>query len=292
MNEELFSPVLGHCVTMKATLILNDDATPKFRKPRKLPFALKPVVADELDHLKKQGVIKKIPHSDWATPIVVVRKTVCKVHICGDFKITIDPVLKTNIYPLPLPEELFQSLNGGSKFSKIDLADAYLQIELDEELKKLVVNTHKGLYQYQRLHFGLSCAPALFQKIIDQTIADIPGVVCYLDDIIVTDKTDQEHTTNLQKVLERLKAVGFHLKREKCKFFQSQFQYLGHIIDKEGIRPVPEKIKAIIDMPKPKNPKELHFFLGMVNYSDRFTPGLASKCACLNDLLHKDAKWK
>ena len=72
-----------------------------------------------------------------------------------------------------------------------------------------------GLYQYQRLPFGLSCAPALFQKIIDQTIADIPGVVYYLDDIIITGKTDQEQTTNLQKTLERLKAAGFHLKREK-----------------------------------------------------------------------------
>ena len=190
-------------------------------------------------------------------------------------KITITPVLKTDIYPLPLPEELFQSLNGGGKFSKIDLADAHLQIELDEESKKIVVvNTHKALYQYQCLLFGLSCAPALFQKIIDQTIADIPGVVCYLDDIIVTGKTDQEHTTNLQKALERLKAAGFHLKREKCKFFQSQVQYLGHIIDKESIRPVPEKIKAIVDMPKPKNPKELRSFLGMVNYYD-----------CFNDVL-------
>ena len=166
---------------MKATLILNDDATPKFCKPRKLPFALRPVIGDELDRLEKQGVIKKIPHSDWATPILVVRKTGGKVRICGDFKITINPVLKTNIYPLPLPEELFQSLNRGSKFSKINLADAYLQIELDEESKKLVVvNTHKGLYHYQHLPFGLSCAPALFQKSIDQTIADIPGVMCYL----------------------------------------------------------------------------------------------------------------
>ena len=133
-------------------------------------------MGDELDRLEHQGVIKKVPHSDWATPIVVVRKAGGKVRICGDFKITINPVLKTDIYPLPLPEELFQSLNGGSKFPKIDLADVYLQIELEEESKKLVVvNTHKGLYQYQRLPFGLSCAPALFQKIIDQTIADLPG---------------------------------------------------------------------------------------------------------------------
>ena len=114
---------------------------------------------------------------------------------------------------------------------------------------------------------------ALFQKIIDQTIADIPGVVCYLDDIIITGKMDQEHTANLQKVLEGLKAAGFYLKREKCKFFQSQVQYLGHIIGKQGVWSGVEKIKAIVDMPKPNNPKELHFFLGMVNYYYRFTPG-------------------
>ena len=218
INAQLFSLALGHCITTKATLVLKNDATPKFCKPRKLPFALKPVVGDELDRLETQGVIKKIFHSDWSTPIVVVRKPGGKVHICGDFKVTINPVLKTDTYPLPLPEELFQSLNGGSKFSKPYMANAYLQIELDEELKKLVVvNTHKGLYQYQCLPFGLSCATALLQKIIDQTIADIPGVVCYLDDIIVTGKIDQEHTSNLQKALERLKTAGFHLKKEKCK---------------------------------------------------------------------------
>ena len=131
INAQLFSSALGRCITTKATLVLNDDATPK---PRKLPFALKLVVGDELDRLETQGVIKKVPHSDWSTPIVVVRKPGGKVCICGVFKVTINPVLKTDIYPLPLPEELFQSLNGGNKFSKIDLADAYLQIELVEKV--------------------------------------------------------------------------------------------------------------------------------------------------------------
>ena len=114
--------------------------------------------------------------------------------------------------------------------------------------------------------------------------------MCYLDDIIITAKTDQEHTTNLQNALERLKAAGFHLKREKHK---AKFSILSHIIiDKEGLQPVPEKTKAIVHMPKPNNLKERHSFLGMVNYYDCFIPRLASKCACLNDLLHKDAKWK
>ena len=107
---------------------------------------------------------------------MVVRKPNGRNQLCGDFKVTVNPVLKTDIYPLPKPEELFHALNGGSKFSKLDLAEAYLQIELDEEPGKMVViNTHRSLYRYECLPFGLSCAPAIFQKIIDQIIADIPG---------------------------------------------------------------------------------------------------------------------
>ena len=205
MNAGLFSPVVGHCVTMKATLILNDDATLEICKPCKLPFALKPVVGDELDCLEKQEVITlEDSHPDWATPIVVVIKIGGKVRICREFKITINAVLKTDIYLLPLPDELFQLLNGGSKFSKIDLADAYLQIELDEESKKLYSSSQhsQGFVSISMFSFSLSCVPVLFQKIINQTIADIPGVVCYLDDIVITGKMDQEHTTNLQKALE------------------------------------------------------------------------------------------
>ena len=86
--------------------------------------------------------------------------------------------------------------------------------------------------------------------------------------------------------------AGFRLKMEKCKFFQSEIQYLGHVIDKDGIRPLAEKLRAIVEMPNPTNQKELRSFLGMVKYYDKFTPDLASKCTNLNDLLHQDAKWQ
>ena len=150
-----------------------------------------------------------------ATPIVVVRKPGGKVRICGDFKVTVNPLLKNDVYPLPLPEELFHKLNGGTKFTKLDLADAYfsyLQIRLDENSKQLVVlNNYQGLYCYKRMPFGLSCAPAIFQRIIEQTVADIPDVACYLDDIIITGKTEKDHMVNLQKTLEWLKDSGFRL---------------------------------------------------------------------------------
>ena len=222
----------------------------------------------------------------------MVRKPGGKVRVCGDFKVTVNPVLINDVYSLPLLEELFHKLSGGTKFTKLDLADAYLQIKLDESSKQLVVlNTHQGLYHYKRMPFGLSCAPAIFQRIIEQIVGDISVVACYLDDIIVIGKTETDHLTNLQRILERLKESGFRLRKSKCSFFQSSVVYLGHVIDKDGIRPLTNKVEAILKMPLPEDPKQLRSFLGMVNYYDKFLPGLATKCACLNYLLHKDKKW-
>ena len=250
MNEALFKPQLGCCTTFKATLTLREDTQPKYCKVRKLPFALKPVVGAELDRLEKQQVLEKVSHSDWATPLVVVRKPGGKVRLCGDFKVTLNPALKNDVYPFPLPEELFQKLNGGHKFSKLDLAEAYLQVPLEEASSELtVINTHQGLYRYKRLPFGLSCAPALFQKLIEQLVGDIPGVACYLDDIVVTGCSEQDHLSHLRLVMEKLNTAGLRLKLEKCHFFQESVTYLGHVLDKAGIHPHPDKIKAITAMP-------------------------------------------
>ena len=114
MNETLFKPQLGCCTSFKATLLLRQRAQPKYCKVRKLPFALKPIVGAELDRLEKEQVLEKVTHSDWATPIVVVRKPGGKVRLCGDFKVTLyNPALKTDVYSFPLPQELFHKLNGG-----------------------------------------------------------------------------------------------------------------------------------------------------------------------------------
>ena len=253
-------------------------------------------------------MIEKVAQSDWATPIVVVRKPGDRVRVCGDLKVTLNPVLRNDVYPLPLPQELFHKLNGGVHFSKLDLADAYLQIELDKASKQLVViNTHQGLYRYKRMPFGLSCALAIFQKVMEQTLSGHPGVACYLDDLIVTGNTEKKHLTNLQKTLQCLKDSGFRLRESKCSFLQTRnndqffssclsfqsvhFSYLGHVINKDGIRPMTDKIEAIQNMPLPQDQKELRSFLGMVIYYDRFLPGLATKCAPLHELLHKDKKW-
>ncbi|KAL6723825.1 hypothetical protein Aduo_018789 [Ancylostoma duodenale] len=155
-------------------------------------------------------------------------------------------------------------LNGGKKFSKLDLSDAYMQVELDPESRKYTtINTQKGLFEYTRVPFGIASAPAMFQRTMETTLSGIEGVLIYLDDITVTGPDDKTHMERLEKVLRRLKEVGFRLKREKCEFFKQEMEFLGHVVDANGIRPSPSKLKAILNMPEPKNIKELESYLGM-----------------------------
>ena len=116
---------------------------------------------------------------------------------------TVNPYITVDKHPLPKPEDLFASLSGGKKFTKIDLSHAYLQMMLDDESKNfMVINTHKGLYQYTRMPFGISSAPVNFQQVMDIILQGLPNVLCYLDDIVITGATDQQHIHNLEEVLK------------------------------------------------------------------------------------------
>ncbi len=134
--------------------------------------------------------------AEWAAPIVtVVKKDEKKsIRICGDFKCTVNSASKLDRYPIPKIEDLFASIAGGKSFTKLDMSQAYQQVELDEDSKQyVVINTHKGLFRYNRRPFGISSAPGIFQRIMEGLLQDIPRVVVYLDDILVTGDTVKEH---------------------------------------------------------------------------------------------------
>ena len=289
---DLFKGELGTVNTYHAKLHVNADAVPKFCKARTVPFAIKAAIEAELDQLESAGIITKVSHSDWAAPIVPVPKKNGRYRICGDYKITINQALEVDQYPLPKPEDLFASLAGGKKFTTLDLSQAYQQVVLDEKSRKFVtVNTHRGLYRYNRLPFGVASAPALFQKMMDSVLADIPGVICYIDDILVTGRNDEEHIQNLTAVFERLQTHGFRLKKEKCSLLQNAVHYLGHKIDAEGLHAITTKTDAVNKAPNPKNVTELRAFLGLLSYYRKFIPNLSTLIHPLNSLLQKHKKW-
>ena len=227
---------LGLLKDVEAQIHVPPDTQPRYFKPRPLVYSLKPKVERELDRLQAAGVIKPVQFSDWPAPILPVVKTDGNICICGDYKVTVNVVSKLDNYPLPRVDDLFAAMTGGQMFSKLDLTQAYQQLPLSENSKKYtIINTTKGLFQYQRLPFGISSASAIFQRAMENPLQDIPGVVVYIDDVLVTGSSKENYLENLDKVMDRLKTAGVTLKQAKCKFWEPSVEYLGHIIDKDGL---------------------------------------------------------
>ena len=246
----------------------------------------------ELERLQKAEIITPIEWSEWATPIVVVLKPDGAIRLCGDYK-TVNPALKIDKYPLPKIEDIFASLGGSTVSSKIDLKQAYSQMELDDEAKKLLtINAQKGLYQYNRLAFGIASAPAMWQRTMDQILQGIPKSQCLLDDIVVAGRDEDEHFNILNQVLECLDKNNLTINPKKCAFFQESITFCGHQIDKEGLHKTLDKIQAVREAPRPCKVTELRSFLGLVNYYNRFLPNLSTKLTPLYALLQKHTTWK
>ena len=156
----------------------------------------------------------------------------------------------------------------------------------------LTINTHKGLYQYNRMVFGIASAPAIWQRAMDQVLQGIPGTQCYLDDIIVTGKDDKEHLANLEQVLTRLRDYGLRANRQKCEFFKEEISYCGHVINKDGLHMSHDKIEAVLEAPPPENVSQLRAYLGLVNYYHKFLPNLSTVLHPLNALLQTGNQWE
>ncbi|TMS39641.1 hypothetical protein L596_006133 [Steinernema carpocapsae] len=246
---KLLDEGLGEWKRGVADLQLKPNSKAIFRRCRPVPHHVKPQVDAEIQRLQDIGVLAPIKHS------------------------SLNDQLVADQHPLPTPAAIFASLSEGRIFTQIDLSDAYLQIPLSEDAMKLaVINTHRGLYAYQRLPFGIKTAPGLFQRIMDETLAGIQGATTYLDDIIIIGRNEADHRKNLYDVLQRLEEAGFRIR-----------------LDKTPTRW--RKIEAIAKMPEPKDLHQLRSFLGMVTYYQVFVKNLHELRKPLDQLLKKDVDW-
>lgn len=282
---------MGCCNKTKVSLYLKDNIRSIFRPKRLVAYSILPLVDAELIRLEQAGIISPVNYSDWAAPIVVIRKKNGQLRICADFSTDLNNSLQQNRHPLLHCNEIFTKLSNCRYFSQIDLSDAFLQVEIDEDSKNfLTINTHRGLFVYNRLPFGVTVAPSEFQSFVDVMIAGLNKVFAYIDGLVGGGTTIEEHDHNLHELFKRIQDYGFCIRKEKYKFFATEINYLGYIIDGQGLHPDLKKVSAIVNMPAPSNLTTLRSFLGAINYYGRFIPNIHT-LRPLDQFLKKDSVW-
>ena len=291
--DDLFTDELGKLNGVTAKIYVDPSTKPIFCKARSVPYTMKPKIEKELERLERQGTIETVQYSDWATPVVPIIKPDGSVRLCGDYKRTVNKVSRLDAYPLPKIEEVHNKLAGGKTFTELDLSHAYEQMVLDDASKDVVtINTHRGLYRYNRLPYGVSSAPGIFQRTMESLLNGIPYTGILLDNILISGPTDEEHLQNLEEVMKRLSEAGLRLKKSKCRFMQPTLECLGYRIDETGIYPVEAKVKAVQEAPTPTNVTELKAYLGLLNFYGKFLPNLSAELEPLYQLLRKNQRWK
>ncbi|XP_032080207.1 uncharacterized protein K02A2.6-like [Thamnophis elegans] len=288
----VFDGSLGKYTGTPVSFNLDPSVQPVRMKPRRVPIALKPKVDAELDRLVAQGVLEPVDHARWETPIVLPIKPDGSVRICADYRCSIKRALPSNAYPVPVVQHLLHTLDEGTVFAKLDLAQAYQQLVVDDEAAEAqTIITHWGAFRCHRLQFGVSIAPGLFQSLMERLLQGLRGVVPYFDDVLVSATSMDELMARLRLVLQRFQQVGLKVKRDKCQVAISQIEFLGFLINGSGIHPTAAKTKAIVEAPAPTNRAELQAFLGLLNFYAVFLPHKATVAEPLHRLLDSGAPW-
>nr|XP_029720499.1 uncharacterized protein LOC115262237 [Aedes albopictus] len=218
---------MGKIEGLTAKLQLKPDVRPVYLRARPVPFSIRDAVEEEIKTLEKNGVLVKVNHSAWATPVVPVMKMNNRVRLCGDYKITVNPHLVVDEHPLPTVE-------GALEVSP-------------EDQEVLTLSTHLGLHRPTRLMYGVSSALAIWQRLMEEVLNGIPGVTVFLDDIRVTGPNDQVHLQRLEEVLKRLSQYNMRINLDKCQFFADQIEYCGCLIDRNGIHKCEEAFSKVKD---------------------------------------------
>ncbi|GKB73504.1 putative reverse transcriptase domain-containing protein, partial [Tanacetum coccineum] len=232
--------------------------------------------------------------SPWGALVLFVKKKDGSFWMCIDYR-ELNKLTVKNRYPLPRIDDLFDQLQGSSVYSKIDLRSGYHQLRVrEEDIPKTAFRTRYGHYEFQVMPFGLTNAPAVFMDLMNRVCKPYLDkfVIVFIDDILIYSKSKQEHEEHLKIILELLKKEELYAKFSKCEFWIPKVQFLGHVIDSEGIHVDPAKIESIKDWTSPKSPTEIRQFLGLAGYYRRFIEGFSKIAKPMTKLTQKLLKQK
>jgi hypothetical protein len=260
--NHLFSTEPGHATHFEHAILTAPNQAPVVMKSYRTPLASTATVAAELDEMLRLGIIQP-SDSLWNSPIVIIRKKTGDLRFCIDFR-ALNKITTKDPYPMPHVDDLRDQLNGARIFSSLDLTKGYWHVPMNTSDKhKTAFSANNRHWEFNYMPFGLKNAPATFQKMIMHVIRDLPGVVAYIDDILLFTRTPAEHVALLKKVFDRLEEHGLRLNRKKCSFFQTKTIFLGHTVDGTGVAITKENAAAVQLYPTPQTPKELAVFLAL-----------------------------
>ena len=276
--------------------IRTKDENPTFTKSYRYPEVHKEEVRKQIYSMLGQGIIQP-SISLWSSPIWIVDKKMDaskekKWRLVVDYRKLNEKTIDDK-YPLPNINDILDKLGKSMYFTTLDLASGFHQVEMHpDDIEKTAFSTENGHYEFLRMPFGLKNAPATFQRVMDNILRGIQNEKClvYLDDIIIFSTSLEEHISRLKEVFERLRKANFKIQLDKSEFLRKEVAYLGHVITPEGVKPNPDKIKAVMNYPLPKTQKEIKGFLGLLGYYRKFIPKFAQLTKPLTKCLKKNAK--
>ena len=259
---------------------------------RRQPIAKRKEEEESIFKMLQDDIIEP-SDSPWSSPVVLAAKKDGSYRFCVDYRQLNEVTIKDS-YPLPNIQDCLDALSGAQFFCTLDLASGYWQLEVDPvDRPKTAFVTHHGLFQFKVLPFGLTNAPATFERLMENIMRGLQWkhCVCFLDDIIVFGRTVEETLANLDLVLQRLQEANLKLKASKCKLFRTQVEFLGYVVSQDGISCDPNKISTVENWPRPQNLTQVRSFLGTAGYYRKFVKDFVTITSPLTALSRKGAEF-
>ncbi|MGL6195104.1 MAG: reverse transcriptase domain-containing protein, partial [Thermoguttaceae bacterium] len=295
LNELACEKIEQKCIPLQHKIVLKEDTPQICSKQYRTNLRDKEKIEEQISEMLQHNVIRE-SSSEYSSPIVLVKKKDNTTRFCIDYRILNRHTIK-NRYPIPRLDDTIDSLKHANFFSKIDLKNGYWHVPINElDKKKTAFRSHIGLYEFNVMPFGLTNAPSTFQHIMNTIFyqSNWQFSLIYLDDVIIYSRTETDHLKNVIDVLREIRRYNLQINYKKSEFFTNKIEYLGYIVEKDGITISTEKTDAIRYYPIPKTKKQIQQFIGLVSYYRRFIENFAKIVGPLNKIMKKDVAycWK